>query len=337
MPSPFTVEITPTRKLWLRARNTGLGGSDAPTIMGHSPWKTPYRLWLEKTGRERPEDISDSPKVLAGTLSEPLIRRMFANRHRELEVTAGNDLFGAQPGSVVTLRSTSHPFMLGDLDGIAVDEAGVAHVLEIKTAHMPSASQWDEGVPAHYLDQVDHYLALTGLSGAYVVVWIDGWDYREFFVPRDEARIAALVAAEEKFWNHVTADTPPAPESAPDLAYAHSDPSKEMRPLTGEEAKAAAELIAAYTTSRATEKEAKAAADAAAIAIEKMVGDFKGISTPVGDAVWLRRRVKRVDRKAMEKDAPDVVGAYRALEDTHAVETIQNGGIRIKEPKIPEK
>lgn len=40
---------------WLDWRKKGLGASDAPIIMGVSPWKTPYKLWLEKTGKLKSE------------------------------------------------------------------------------------------------------------------------------------------------------------------------------------------------------------------------------------------------------------------------------------------
>ena len=39
------------RAAWLKLRNEGIGGSDAGTIVGDNTWKSPYALWLEKTGR----------------------------------------------------------------------------------------------------------------------------------------------------------------------------------------------------------------------------------------------------------------------------------------------
>jgi len=30
-----------------------IGGSDAPIILGLSPWKSPYQLWLEKIGQDK--------------------------------------------------------------------------------------------------------------------------------------------------------------------------------------------------------------------------------------------------------------------------------------------
>ena len=38
---------------WLDWRKKGIGSSDAPIIMGVSPWKTPFELWEEKTGTQR--------------------------------------------------------------------------------------------------------------------------------------------------------------------------------------------------------------------------------------------------------------------------------------------
>lgn len=36
---------------WEKFRLQKIGASDAPIIMGVSPWKTPFQLWLEKTGQ----------------------------------------------------------------------------------------------------------------------------------------------------------------------------------------------------------------------------------------------------------------------------------------------
>lgn len=43
---------------WHAFRALGVGGSDMSTILGLNPYSTPYDLWLEKTNRQQPEDIS---------------------------------------------------------------------------------------------------------------------------------------------------------------------------------------------------------------------------------------------------------------------------------------
>lgn len=55
----MTVKQMEDRDAWLKIRTSGIGGSDAGTIMGANPWKSPYQLWLEKTGQVEAEDIDD--------------------------------------------------------------------------------------------------------------------------------------------------------------------------------------------------------------------------------------------------------------------------------------
>jgi predicted phage-related endonuclease len=48
-----------SRDEWLRIRQLGIGSSDAAPAIGLSPYKCPLSLWLEKTGRKEPEDLSE--------------------------------------------------------------------------------------------------------------------------------------------------------------------------------------------------------------------------------------------------------------------------------------
>src|SRR5690606_6408895 len=50
------------RRAWLKERMTGLGASDIPVLFGLSTWKSPYSLWLEKTGLQEPEGIGRFPR-----------------------------------------------------------------------------------------------------------------------------------------------------------------------------------------------------------------------------------------------------------------------------------
>lgn len=40
-----------SRDEWLIERRKGIGGSDASIILGLNKWKTPFELWLDKTGQ----------------------------------------------------------------------------------------------------------------------------------------------------------------------------------------------------------------------------------------------------------------------------------------------
>ena len=68
-------------KEWHDRRSKGIGGSEIAAVLGISPYRTPYNLWLEKTGRERPADISNLPHVQRGILGEEVARMMLEREH----------------------------------------------------------------------------------------------------------------------------------------------------------------------------------------------------------------------------------------------------------------
>ena len=45
---------------WLQWRKKGIGSSDAAACAGESKWKSPYALWLEKTGQMEPDEPGES-------------------------------------------------------------------------------------------------------------------------------------------------------------------------------------------------------------------------------------------------------------------------------------
>ena len=57
-----------SREAWLDIRQRGIGSSDAAVAVGLSPYKSALSLWLEKTGRKQPEDLSSKEAVLWGTV-----------------------------------------------------------------------------------------------------------------------------------------------------------------------------------------------------------------------------------------------------------------------------
>lgn len=60
---------------WHAFRALGVGGSDMSTILGLNPYSTPYDLWLEKTNRQQPEDISGKWAIVKGNALEVELRR----------------------------------------------------------------------------------------------------------------------------------------------------------------------------------------------------------------------------------------------------------------------
>ena len=82
-------------------------------------------------------------------------------------------------------QSEEHPLLLADFDRLIVGQkAG----LECKTVSPFSADKWADGkIPAHYLAQVDHYLAVSGFDCWYVAALIFGKELVIHEIIRDKA------------------------------------------------------------------------------------------------------------------------------------------------------
>ncbi|MBT2866341.1 YqaJ viral recombinase family protein [Chromobacterium violaceum] len=198
-----------SRDAWLKIRQLGIGSSDAAAAIGLSPYKCALSLWLEKTGRKVPEDLAQKEPVLWGTILEPVLAGVYAQRtgRRVRRVNA-------------VLQHAEHPFMLANLDREVVGvDAGVG-TLEIKTASYHCAPQWEDGIPIAYQCQVLHQMAVTGHAWADVAALIGGQDFRIYRIDRDKDKIADLIEREALFWQSVERDEQPEPDGSDDAGDA---------------------------------------------------------------------------------------------------------------------
>jgi putative phage-type endonuclease len=213
---------------WHEWRRAGVGGSDAGTIAGLSPWRSPLAIWLEKTGRTQPEvRAQESPWKRWGRRLEPVMADEF------------EELRGLVVGHMgVLCERDDMPWQRATLDGLVYEsqadlDAGTDQaiaVLELKTSSWRSPLSWEEGVPKLYAAQVQHELMVTGLPMAYLAVLHDGSRFEIYELEAEPEVIAALSELEEDFWRCVQEDTPPAidskrsTEEAVRQAYAESIP-----------------------------------------------------------------------------------------------------------------
>ena len=217
-PNIRSVRKPDTREEWLALRKTHLGWSEVGAAMGLSPFKTPYQLWLEKTGRAEPE--TSNPEAL--------------RLGQYLEQYAA-DRYAEETGRLVR----NHNFMLfddvhhtvADIDRLVVPDGEkiAAHQGEIRTDTLLECKSagviWDDQVPAHYQVQVQGYLYDTGcLHADFAVVWLA--PRREFAcrtarpflrVERDDGMIDGLLAfSQEWFEKHILHDEAPDPVNEED-------------------------------------------------------------------------------------------------------------------------
>lgn len=184
-----------SREEWLAARRGGIGGSDAPVILGESPYQSLYGLWLDKTGRTSDVD-RDTDAMRRGRWLEPHLAAWFAQET------------GLDVRRCGLLAHRDDPWRRATPDRLTSDGG----ILEIKTAGAwtDAAQAWRDGIDRRAYVQAQHYLAVTGRSHAWIVAYVDPSPILRGPVERDEELIATLVEAERRFWHeHVLADVPP--------------------------------------------------------------------------------------------------------------------------------
>ncbi|SFO83348.1 putative phage-type endonuclease [Amycolatopsis arida] len=201
--TPVVLPAGADRDRWERARAAGLGGSDVATACGLNPWRTPFQLWLEKTGRVGAAefDATAVERLRWGQILEPVLLREWDDQHPEYILTGGAGIYADR----------DHPWMLGNVDGLAWDYSGaLAGVVEVKTGGHRACAEWaDDHVPIHYVCQAQWYLRLLDAPRAFVVALLDTNTYLERVIERDDDLIADLVDAAAEFWGYVQRDDPP--------------------------------------------------------------------------------------------------------------------------------
>lgn len=181
------------REEWLAARRTGIGSSDASTVLGLSKYSSPYEVWAEKRGLLPASDV-DTDELLWGRLHEPTIATWWSAEANIPVRRAG------------LMRSKERPWQLASVDRLA----GCGGLLEIKTLGWRVAEEWEDGqTPDHAEAQVQHQLAVTGRDHAHVVGLLDGRKPLVRTIARDDALIADMVKIEDEFWGWVLDGTEP--------------------------------------------------------------------------------------------------------------------------------
>lgn len=297
---------------WLEQRTHGIGGSDVAAIMGISKYKSAYALYMEKVGKAAAEDISDKPAVHWGCVLEPIVGEEYKKNHPGREVRRVNAI----------CRSIERPWAQASLDYEVKDEKLGWGVLEIKTAGLMRAADWENGIPDYYQTQIAHYLSITGRPFADVAVLIGGQDYREYRYMRDIPYERKLMRAVDDFYHNSIegGEVPPITDKASD-AFTVLNANE---PHTSEMVDYSDDLAPFKTLLQAREEKDKAekAYKQAGNEIRKIIGDAKGVNTELGRFTWIRMKVKKFDMKRFSEE-------HKELKEQYTEEATRDGGIRV--------
>lgn len=166
-----------------------IGGSDTVQIM-QDKWQ---ELWMIKTGREEPENLSHNLAVQMGSFTEDFNIRWFSEQH-SMDVIGQQKEFKSDIHGVPTK---------GMVDGLVVGESAI---LECK--HTNAFNTMDN-VTDYYMPQIQTYIYLAGVEGAWLSVFFGNNKWESVHISRNAEYFDAMWSLVEDFWGYVKSDIPP--------------------------------------------------------------------------------------------------------------------------------
>lgn len=188
-------------------RQSRIGASDVASVLGISPYRSAYELWLEKTGQLEPWAGNEATKL--GTKAESILLD-------EAEEQLG------QLDRGVLLWAPGSQLIAATLDGQVVR---TRCPVECKTSGLtggPVVGYWgDPGtdeIPDYYLVQVQMQIWCAGADLAHVKAWLGGRGIVDYQVHRSDAVIKAIADQCREWWErHIVGEVVPEMEAAPSL------------------------------------------------------------------------------------------------------------------------
>lgn len=283
-------------------RKNGIGGSDIGAVLGLNPYKSPFDVYLEKTGQVEPVDLSDNQRVHFGNVLEKVVA----------------DEYERRTGFKVRKRNNAivHKAVTWARANIDRSVVGKNMVLECKTADKWTAGNWgpdgSDQVPESYLVQVAWYMMILGYNRADLAVLIGGNDFRIYHFERDSELERYIFERAAIFWEqHVLANKPPAFRDEKDLATAFAIDNGQAVTATDEIIESLRVLDSVKSRIKDLEKNKKD--------IEFLIKSFMGENAEIilNDdskplATWKKNKDSQVfDTKEFKTDYPDLFEKYK--------------------------
>lgn len=201
-----------TREEWLAERGRGIGASESAAACGISPFMTNYDLWMIKTGKADPPDLTGNEAVSFGNRAEDALRQLFMAKHPELTLEY-------HPYDM--LYQKKREWLYATLDGELITPDGRRGILEIKTARIEKSYQWEQWagqIPDHYYTQICHQFLAAGEEYVFAYVfalltkYTGDCELRTYEFDRAECEndMRFVLKSEEEFWTRVKTGRAPA-------------------------------------------------------------------------------------------------------------------------------
>lgn len=274
-------------------RMSYIGGSDIAAILGQSRWKTPYRLWAEKTGKITMPDLSNCEAVEMGNRLEQFVADIFSDKTGK-QVRRAPKMY----------RHSEYPFLVANVDRLIV---GGDELLECKTCSAYKLEEWENKIPREYVLQVIWYLGITGRKRGWIACLIGGqkFDYKP--IDFDAELFELMLEKALKFWDMVQKEVPPMilPEDDTTLAElypSHTEDFVEMQDMN--ERVAYLQEIKMHIDEMTKEKRE------IETELKTIIKDKMGVLTDKYKVTWKAQTSRRLDTDLIKTECPEIAEKY---------------------------
>lgn len=274
-------------------RMTYIGGSDIAAVMRQSRWKTPYRLWAEKTGKIEMPDLSNVESVEMGTRLEQFVA----------------DLFSEKTGKAIrkapkTYSHPDYPYLVAHVDRLVT---GTDELLECKTCSAFKLEEWKNKIPKEYVLQVIWYLGITGRKRGWIACLIGGQNFVYMQIDFDEELFNLMVEKAVKFWDMVQNKIPPLilPEDDEVLGEIYSEHTDDMMLLQDLNDRVAyLQEIKMHIEDLNKEKRELETE------LKTVIADKAGFTTDRYKVTWKTQTANRIDTDRLKDEQPEIIKNY---------------------------
>lgn len=181
------------REEWLKVRESGIGSSEASTILGMNPFETRYQLWRRKLGVDPPKE--ENFAMRAGHYLEDAVANFYAD-------ASGCQIIKRSAIDWIA-QDAKKPFMQVSPDRTAWIVPTASHndankmIVECKTTQRAID---EEGIPEHWYIQLQYQLHVTGLQSGALAWLTQGRTFGFKNYNRNEEIGAIIEECVTRFW-----------------------------------------------------------------------------------------------------------------------------------------
>ena len=283
-----------------------IGGSDIAAIMWQSRWKTPYRLWAEKTGKIE-STIKNNEAVEMGTRLEQFVADLFSEKTNK-SVRKAPKMY----------THPKYPFLVAHVDRLVT---GTDELLECKTCSAYKLEEWENKIPKEYVLQVIWYLGITGRKKGWIACLIGGQKFDYNPIDFDEELFNMMIEKAVKFWEMVQKQIPPLilPQDDEVLGEIYSEHTDDM--ITVQEMD---ERVAYLQEIKMHIKEMQKEKREIETELKTMIADKAGLITNTYKVSWKSQIQRRVDTDTFKTDNPDLAQKYMIEEAIRVMRIAKN-------------